>query len=467
MPRRQRGADASAAASPMPGPSRISPPAADVRVAHAGRDRSRRAIRSSARQAANLRGAIGFDYINQKVRFSAAALQPATGCASPICALDSTRSTAQHRRAPAIRRASRAGGSPDRSSCARGSTSSMRREPCTRPARAGVGRRAALEAIPTATLVRADAASPSIGRCRTITFSLAPRAQYASTRCSASRSFRPATTRSGAATIRARSSATAASASRPSSASAASSRPARATSRSSPSPSSTRRGCGTRTRPADPQRLTSVGGGVRASFADRVRLDMTLAVPTKRAGLPGRARRRRACWCRSRPNSIRGVHADARSRTTAPHGRLPHSSARPPRSPPRSLPRKPALAQTLPRVFRRYAIGRVRERDFTATAPAVHEVDTIGSPTRGHRLDRRPTPTSAAAPSISRRAGTIAIYTRTPGGAPTSPCSTGSCRPIRARPVAFNGNVISKLQRCGGQSPRAAAPCGSTAPAAS
>jgi len=36
---------------------------------------------------------------------------------------------------------------------------------------------------------------------------------------------------------------------------------------------------------AGAQRLTSVGGGVRASFANRVRLDMTLSVPTKRAGL--------------------------------------------------------------------------------------------------------------------------------------------------------------------------------------
>ncbi|WP_156681143.1 ShlB/FhaC/HecB family hemolysin secretion/activation protein [Sphingomonas profundi] len=33
------------------------------------------------------------------------------------------------------------------------------------------------------------------------------------------------------------------------------------------------------------QRLTSVGGGLRTSFANRFRLDMTLAVPTKRAGL--------------------------------------------------------------------------------------------------------------------------------------------------------------------------------------
>jgi hemolysin activation/secretion protein len=35
----------------------------------------------------------------------------------------------------------------------------------------------------------------------------------------------------------------------------------------------------------DPQKLTSVGGGVRTSFANRMRLDLTLAVPTKRAGL--------------------------------------------------------------------------------------------------------------------------------------------------------------------------------------
>lgn len=36
---------------------------------------------------------------------------------------------------------------------------------------------------------------------------------------------------------------------------------------------------------AGAQRLTSVGGGVRASFANRVRLDMTVSVPTTRAGL--------------------------------------------------------------------------------------------------------------------------------------------------------------------------------------
>jgi hemolysin activation/secretion protein len=40
-----------------------------------------------------------------------------------------------------------------------------------------------------------------------------------------------------------------------------------------------------RNMPGDPQKLTSVGGGVRTSFANRVRLDLTLAVPTKRAGL--------------------------------------------------------------------------------------------------------------------------------------------------------------------------------------
>lgn len=34
----------------------------------------------------------------------------------------------------------------------------------------------------------------------------------------------------------------------------------------------------------DPQRLVSVGGGVRASFANRFRLDVSLAVPTRRAG---------------------------------------------------------------------------------------------------------------------------------------------------------------------------------------
>jgi len=36
--------------------------------------------------------------------------------------------------------------------------------------------------------------------------------------------------------------------------------------------------------PGDPQRLTSIGGGVRASFANRFRLDVSLAVPTRRAG---------------------------------------------------------------------------------------------------------------------------------------------------------------------------------------
>lgn len=35
----------------------------------------------------------------------------------------------------------------------------------------------------------------------------------------------------------------------------------------------------------DPQSLTSLGAGVRTSFASRVRLDLTVAVPTKRAGL--------------------------------------------------------------------------------------------------------------------------------------------------------------------------------------
>ncbi|MEH3036467.1 MAG: ShlB/FhaC/HecB family hemolysin secretion/activation protein [Sphingomonas adhaesiva] len=40
-----------------------------------------------------------------------------------------------------------------------------------------------------------------------------------------------------------------------------------------------------RNTPGNPQRLTSLGGGVRASFASRIRLDMTLAVPTNRAGL--------------------------------------------------------------------------------------------------------------------------------------------------------------------------------------
>jgi hemolysin activation/secretion protein len=38
----------------------------------------------------------------------------------------------------------------------------------------------------------------------------------------------------------------------------------------------------------DSSRLTSVGGGVRTSYADRVRLDVTLAVPVKRAGLQTR-----------------------------------------------------------------------------------------------------------------------------------------------------------------------------------
>lgn len=33
------------------------------------------------------------------------------------------------------------------------------------------------------------------------------------------------------------------------------------------------------------ERLTSVGGGVRASYADRVRLDLTAAIPTRRVGL--------------------------------------------------------------------------------------------------------------------------------------------------------------------------------------
>ncbi len=35
--------------------------------------------------------------------------------------------------------------------------------------------------------------------------------------------------------------------------------------------------------PGDPRRLTSVGGGLRASLADRARFDLTVAVPTKRA----------------------------------------------------------------------------------------------------------------------------------------------------------------------------------------
>ncbi|MDO6414612.1 ShlB/FhaC/HecB family hemolysin secretion/activation protein [Sphingomonas sp. BIUV-7] len=38
----------------------------------------------------------------------------------------------------------------------------------------------------------------------------------------------------------------------------------------------------------DPQKLTSVGGGVRTSFASKVRLDLTAAVPTKRAGFQTR-----------------------------------------------------------------------------------------------------------------------------------------------------------------------------------
>jgi hemolysin activation/secretion protein len=38
-------------------------------------------------------------------------------------------------------------------------------------------------------------------------------------------------------------------------------------------------------RPGDPQRLSSVGGGVRARLNDRFRLDLTVAVPTERAGL--------------------------------------------------------------------------------------------------------------------------------------------------------------------------------------
>lgn len=40
--------------------------------------------------------------------------------------------------------------------------------------------------------------------------------------------------------------------------------------------------------PGDPQNLVSVGGGVRATFADRFRLDLTGAVPTKRAGFQAR-----------------------------------------------------------------------------------------------------------------------------------------------------------------------------------
>jgi hemolysin activation/secretion protein len=40
-----------------------------------------------------------------------------------------------------------------------------------------------------------------------------------------------------------------------------------------------------RNTPGDPQKLTSLGGGVRTSFANKIRLDLTLAVPTKRAGL--------------------------------------------------------------------------------------------------------------------------------------------------------------------------------------
>ncbi len=34
----------------------------------------------------------------------------------------------------------------------------------------------------------------------------------------------------------------------------------------------------------DPDTLTSVGGGLRMSFANRMRLDAMVAVPTKRAG---------------------------------------------------------------------------------------------------------------------------------------------------------------------------------------
>jgi hemolysin activation/secretion protein len=38
-------------------------------------------------------------------------------------------------------------------------------------------------------------------------------------------------------------------------------------------------------RPGDPQRLSSIGGGVRARLNDRFRLDVMVAVPTERAGL--------------------------------------------------------------------------------------------------------------------------------------------------------------------------------------
>ncbi len=38
-------------------------------------------------------------------------------------------------------------------------------------------------------------------------------------------------------------------------------------------------------RPGDPQRLSSVGGGVRARIDNRFRLDLTIAVPTERTGL--------------------------------------------------------------------------------------------------------------------------------------------------------------------------------------
>lgn len=38
----------------------------------------------------------------------------------------------------------------------------------------------------------------------------------------------------------------------------------------------------------DPQRLLSVGGGVRSSFSDRARLDLTVALPTRAAGLQTR-----------------------------------------------------------------------------------------------------------------------------------------------------------------------------------
>ncbi|MEH6757280.1 MAG: ShlB/FhaC/HecB family hemolysin secretion/activation protein [Parasphingorhabdus sp.] len=38
----------------------------------------------------------------------------------------------------------------------------------------------------------------------------------------------------------------------------------------------------------DPQRLLSVGGGLRSSFSDRARLDLTVAVPTRAAGLQTR-----------------------------------------------------------------------------------------------------------------------------------------------------------------------------------